>query len=469
MDSSNNKVNDILDTANWSDGLLVKDAKGNLGSLKMAIKDNSPKILPSINAVSEGSLAPKDASFAPSQNIIGNSQTKSELVFHPDDKEELDFFAQNIVKDDSKKYSVEKIVDRIIVKQNLDLDEKNKKIFINILYNFFRNRKSTIITRELLTNSVLIKNKKIDTETIDIILSVIKGIKNKIDAVGGLVVNQAELKIEQNLSVGKEKKHLLQTPAVSVKAPSQEEKILDLEESKETSLSAQDEVKMALGELDPPPVVKESKVEIKAPVVKAPAAGFSIPAPLEQLSKTDKTEVKKEIIKPVAKVEIKPSLVVPPDEDELAKVETSLPKVLRSNLNQTPKKPISDVVSPIKEVRKPNIPAGPKNVLMGAVQELQSFDLVGFRRLGSTANERVQKIFDKINLLEQESYTKKAQGIAAWRDSEVYKLYLQLGTESMISGQEVANFILDRQSKNQEALSIEEFSAISDLNKQLRF
>ena len=30
--------------------------------------------------------------------------------------------------------------------------------------------------------------------------------KNKIDAVGGLVVNQAELKIEQNLSVGKEKR-----------------------------------------------------------------------------------------------------------------------------------------------------------------------------------------------------------------------------------------------------------------------
>jgi hypothetical protein len=468
MDSSNNKVNDILDTANWSDALLVKDAKGNLGSLTLVLKDNSPKISPSINAVSEGSLAPKDASFAPSQNIIGNSQTKSELVFHPDDKEELDFFAQNIVKDDSKKYSVEKIVDRIIAKQSLDLDEKNKKIFVNILYNFFRNRKSTIITRELLTNSVLIKNKKIDTEVIDIILSVIKGIKNKIDAVGGLVVNQTELKIEQNLSSAKEKKHLLQTPPVLVKPFSQEEKILDLEDSKDSSLSAQDEVKMALGQLQPT-VVKESKVETKAPVVKAPAAGFSIPAPLEKLSKPDKPELKEEIIKPVAQPEIKASLVVQQDEPELAKVETSLPKVLRSNLNQTPKKPISDVVSPIKEVKKPNIPVGAKNVLMGAVQELQSFDLVGFRRLGSTANERVQKIFDKINLLEQESYTKKAQGIAAWRDSEVYKLYLQLGTESMIAGQEVANFILERQSKNQNTLSIEEFSAISDLNKQLRF
>jgi hypothetical protein len=112
---------------------------------------------------------------------------------------------------------------------------------------------------------------------------------------------------------------------------------------------------------------------------------------------------------------------------------------------------------------------GQKGVLMGAVQELQSFDLVGFRRLGNNATERTQKIFDKINLLEQESYTKKAQGISAWRDSGVYKLYLQLGTESMIAGKEVADFIVEQENQNKHTLSIEEFSAISDLNKQLRF
>ena len=39
--------------------------------------------------------------------------------------------------------------------------------------------------------------------------------------------------------------------------------------------------------------------------------------------------------------------------------------------------------------------------------------------------------------------TKKAQGIAAWRDSAAYKLYLQLGAESMTAGKEVADFIAD--------------------------
>jgi len=525
MDSSNNKVVGILDSNHWSDGLLIKDEKGNLRPLKEAAKDNKANNIDKAvtGVVSEGSLAPQDDNFAPMQNIMGSSQTKSELVFHPQDKEELDFFAQNIPSDDSKKYSVEKIVDRIIAKQNLNLDDKNKKIFTNILYNFFRSRKSAVITRELLINGVLIKNKKIPSETIDIILSIIKGIKNKIDQAGGLVVNQAELKAKRDLLPKS-----ISTEDVPIK---EKENVLSEEETakilgkSDKNISVQDEVKMALGELenikpvandkhvdkkeveksivtediksktespielskttkdsekkdklsdesikekvsssiDIAPKDEPKKEEIK-PANKKPAEGFAIPTKNE--IETPKEETKpaenKKDVDELKKEEAKPEI-------EETKEEFSLPKVSRPNLNQGSKKAISDVVTPVKEEVKVSPPPASKNILTGAVQELQSFDLVGFRRLGNTAKERAQKIFDKINLLEQESYTKKSQGITAWRSSGVYNLYLELGMASMSAGKEVADFIADKESKNEETLSLEEFSAISDLNKQLRF
>lgn len=486
MDSLNTKVSNILDTDNWSDALLIKDEKGNLGYLKPRPKGYSPKTDSQINLVSEGALAPQDDSFVPMPNITGTSQDKSELVFHPNDKEELDFFAKNIPTDDSKKYSIAKIVDRIIDKQNLDLDDKNKKIFSNILYNFFRNRKSVTIIRELLTNNVLIKNKKLSTDTIDTILSVIKSIKSKIDLAGGLVVNQSELKAIEQIK-----------------------KIEDIPEEKDQSLSAQDEIKVALGKLpvvEPKVIIKEESKPAKGfaikpktldkiiqdkkePVLPARQAGMAGGKPKVQESKPARKPAEGFSIPSSGKEEVKTTedsiedLVKDPDRSggnqsgEKSKLETeteqktdtSLPKVSRPSINQAPNKPISDVSIPIKEKSKQDLPLAPSGTLMGAIEELESFDLVGFRRLGDTAEERIQKIFDKINLLEEESYTKKAQGITAWRASEVYRLYLKLGTESMVVGQEIANFITEQANKNKDVLTIEEFSAISDLNKQLRF
>jgi hypothetical protein len=490
MDSSNTKVSNILDTNNWSDALLIKDEKGNLGPLKVSKKTEDTKISSKIDHVSEGNLAPKDDNFAPVQNISGNSQEKAELVFHPDDKEELDFFAKNIPQDDSKKYSIEKIAVRIIQKQKLDLDDKNKKIFTNILYNFFRNRKSATISRDLLTNSVLVKNKKLLPDIIDSILSVIKGIKNKIDLAGGLVVNQIELKAQQDALFIKEKakeKTAKLAKGISL-AQNPPIKTIEIPEAEDKSLSAQDEIKAALGGLpvpnekpkleeqlpkepEPKPIKKEepkkpkskpiSKIEKPKPKVeeKQPTKGFAMPSIDEDVSKKPEPLKKEELkIK-----ELKPELEVKKE------IETSLPKVSRPNMGQVSKKSISDVSTPIKEEQSQAAPLPPKNMLTGPVQELQSFDLVGFRRLGNEVDERTQKILDKINLLQQESYTKKAQGIAAWRDSPVYKLYLQIGAESMMAGKEVVDFISENESKNKETLSIEEFSTISDLNKQLRF
>lgn len=442
MDSPNNTDTNTLDRDNWSNYLLVKDEKGNLGYLKGNKDNTSMGMDRSSDLISGGKQAPQDASFMSVQNLTKSSQDKSELIFHPDDKQELDSFAQNMPTDDSKKYSIEKIVSRIIEKQNLDFDDKNKKIFTNILYNFFRSRKSAVIVRDLLNNSVLSKNKKLAPELIDTILSVVKSIKSKIDDSGGLVVNQAEIQVQTEVKkleedVNKEETNMSAQDEISqmLKMPGEDKK----EEDKPAE-KPQEKI-----EIKSEPVKEEVKVEIPKVEDKKPSEGFSIPS--------DGKVTKKE----------QPKITVTKTEDD--KPDSSLPKVSRPGTIVTPKKAMADVVKPVKEEVQPE-PAM-RNPLTGPVQELQSYDLVGFRRLGETAEERTQKILDKINLLEQESYTKKAQGIAAWRNSPTYKMYLQMGADSMTDGKNVEDYINSNQGK--EILTINEFSAISDLNKQLRF
>ena len=92
-----------------------------------------------------------------------------------------------------------------------------------------------------------------------------------------------------------------------------------------------------------------------------------------------------------------------------------------------------------------------------------------FRRLGNSPSEQSEKLLKKINILEKDSVTKKAQGIEGWRRSPTYQLYLNLGEDSLSSGKNVESIIRDKLAKHEDTLTIEEFSAISDLNKQLRF
>ena len=133
---------------------------------------------------------------------------------------------------------------------------------------------------------------------------------------------------------------------------------------------------------------------------------------------------------------------------------------------ETPKE-VPKVVEPPKEVPPAKKPA--KATLTGAVEELQSLTLDNFRRLGDSPSKQAEKLLAKINLLEKDSVTKKAQGIEAWRNSEIYTLYLKLGEESLSQNKDVAEIINQYQANDNKSLNLEEFSAISDLNKHLRF
>ncbi len=133
--------------------------------------------------------------------------------------------------------------------------------------------------------------------------------------------------------------------------------------------------------------------------------------------------------------------------------DTSLP--LRRKVSQSSKPRLEDVKI--------------KRRLLGPIDELKYLTIDELRRWGGGPTERVAKIKQKIDALEDESFAKKIEGIKAWRSSPLYQLYLQIGRDSMEQGKPVRDIIAARQFQGQETLSWEEFTLISDLNKQLRF
>ncbi|MFH0828898.1 MAG: hypothetical protein V1907_01830 [Candidatus Kerfeldbacteria bacterium] len=107
--------------------------------------------------------------------------------------------------------------------------------------------------------------------------------------------------------------------------------------------------------------------------------------------------------------------------------------------------------------------------LVGPVEEIRAMTLSDFRRLGETAVACVRKVYEKIQLLNKESFTKRAEGIKAWHESETYKLYLAMGQESLFTGKTIRDIIVERQRQGQPALSEQEFSLTADLNRKLRY
>lgn len=107
--------------------------------------------------------------------------------------------------------------------------------------------------------------------------------------------------------------------------------------------------------------------------------------------------------------------------------------------------------------------------VMGPLDEIKYMDLINFRRLDRDPLKSADKIKDKINLLGEENYAKKLEGITLWRLSPANKLYLEIGSLSIGGNKPVDVIIEERKMAGLDYLTAEEFKAIMDLNKSLRF
>jgi hypothetical protein len=106
--------------------------------------------------------------------------------------------------------------------------------------------------------------------------------------------------------------------------------------------------------------------------------------------------------------------------------------------------------------------------LTGPVEELRAITLTDFRRLSKDPNEATLKVKDKIDLLEDQGFEAKTQGIKAWQESEPNRVYLDMLRRSL-EGKPVPDIINDLESMGKTVLTKAEFDSIMALNRKLRF
>ncbi len=106
--------------------------------------------------------------------------------------------------------------------------------------------------------------------------------------------------------------------------------------------------------------------------------------------------------------------------------------------------------------------------LTGPVEELAKMTLADFRRLARDPGEATKRILDKIRLMEEEDYARRAAAIAAWRTSEPVRTYLTLTRTMLEKGSSLAETIAG-QGAAPDALTLQEYNAIMELQNSLRY
>ena len=221
---------------------------------------------------------------------------------------------------------------------------------------------------------------------------------------------------------------------------------------------------LTIRETSPPPIVKKLETTDDKLQVTSPPASLreALRADNKEQTTTDNEkkgftispeklrQAEKSIMEQKAKVEEQGNTPIQEEERHL-EVRMQRPRII----NDENKPQVNDIIRPKKR-------------LEGPIEELANLDLINFRRLSDNPENAMKKVKQKIDLLEQESFTKRHQGINAWRHSQVYQVYINLGQESIKQGISVNDVIKKRESSGEEVLTVKEFNAILELNRKLR-
>ena len=157
------------------------------------------------------------------------------------------------------------------------------------------------------------------------------------------------------------------------------------------------------------------------------------------------------------------SVASPPAEKLVGVVKTQ--KSVQDNVTiKDEKKEVEKVEKVQEKIADKEVKHKPRT--MSPIDELRYLSLVDFRRLHEDPAKAIIKIQEKINLLGGYKYNDKVEGMQAWRESPVNKMYLKIGHSSMVSGKSVKDTIYELGEKD--SLNQEEFDIIGKLNYELR-
>lgn len=376
---------------------------------EILVKEEELKTAPSKPSLSPPApVKPIIPSPSPAKPISASPYAAN--IFHPDDEEEIKAFEEKVSAMASKPTigDLDPIVKEIIEKNNLTFgDEVLEKRFYKVVESCLLDVRDSIETTQL-----LMRPEKIGGLGFDETLA-----KNVIDSV------EAEAaKIHEWDTVKKLKEEVVKEWRKPV--------LEEIEEKPQPKIPIHPRVE----EVEPVKTVPEPEVPEAA--VKPVPLKVERPVPVRQPIVFPKVE---EMKRPVP-LPRKPGFI--------------LPKVTRTEVAEDLRPKVVDIKKPVR--------------LVGPVDELSIFNLNDFRQLGETANESIKKLLEKFSLLEEESFTKRQEGVSAWRNSPIYKLYLEMGNESIETSRTINEIINSREKEGKPYLTEEEFYSVVDFNKKLR-
>lgn len=410
-----------------------------------------PKVLPSAMATAITSAPTVPSGVA-------------EFVFSPADEAEILAHAQKLpqILTGLKPIEVTKFIDSIIRESGVDISEDKRKKLENILLTHLKDIRDGYETRAILLRAAEPEGLALSEEQTEKILA---AARQKLKEFEDKLKEEEEERIRKTIEEERKKAEAVRQEA--------EEKVKEKINKRWSEITKRGVVPVAMPtELVSPPIGLRTKV-----LAITPPAPPSVLRAEEMVGQGKEREGAKEGNGPAESIRQKGDITSAP----VTKITETSPLEAKKISAQVEEKPkpleiFKPVVPPV--VRRPipqkntrprldDVKYVPK--LIGPVEELREMTLVDFRRLNSDPSVAAAKVKEKINLLEKESVTKKIAGIRAWQESEVSRLYLEISRESLTKGVPVNQVISLRASAGKPTLTADEYQAVMELNRALRY
>ncbi len=376
-----------------------------------------------------------------------------DLLFSSEDEEEIKGLAQKINGDIKKSKlsdsNIQEKLDQAITEAGINFgSDLLSSRFTQILRTYFRGIRDRISAKQALIKSIELGGLGFDNDSVEKVLKIADGkIKNLNE------IAQAVKPPERISTPDLEKEKLTGLQANGVRDIG-----YDLSALKKQEVKATEKAREAkpIAKLDtkheiapPPPAIYKGKPKQEEPIrQKTDGGNKSFFSKLKQTCHDD-----------VIIEEAKPERIIKRKEIAEQAEEAPIHKIKQVDARQ--------VDEAMGKIKMDDIKFTPKS--MGPVDELKYMDMVSFRRLCKTPEDIIHKIKEKINLLEEESYAKRLYGVKAWRQNSVNKIYLEIGHESINKKKPINAIIEERKAAGKDYLNNQEFEAITDLNRDLRF
>jgi hypothetical protein len=101
------------------------------------------------------------------------------------------------------------------------------------------------------------------------------------------------------------------------------------------------------------------------------------------------------------------------------------------------------------------------------VDELKYMTVKNFRNLSNDPVRAMEVIKKKIEVLGQEDYGKKVEGVAGWKASPINHMYIEAYQEAIGSGVSVEDILTKRRTANPDYITSAEFEAILAFNQEI--